>query len=432
MNGSLDDAQQRASGERGQHRRPAASFLYLHGGPNRVEPEGLIHQDAMPQSYGRLKHNFFTTSREVAEDAADMRDGLGHGWIHAVEPTGDFEVDRGEPQSWKSEAPLRVISVEPARLNGRTPHPPILRQQNPAAADSSAALGELYHSTPYAGGFPHDEWTHVGTRAAAEDRIAKTNPADYEAAAERRGFFPGDDLSQMQGGKQAAWVKIRNLLPYREYDHTPQGTRSLLDGRRYHGRYTPQEWDAQVASVRSDGMREPVKIEYNPYQCKMYVGEGNHRIVWAAEAGWDAVPVWGLKGSKYSDWEHAQQVPGEPDLTPELDHEGYFPASFHPGRVLPATWLHNPDEHPDYPGVPQETASRHLAGTSWFTGRWRASAQPAAKYRDELTSLAGADAAAARRLASICFPAAPGRPGIMPARSSRQPRRQVPRRARGR
>ena len=67
--------------------------------------------------------NFFTTSREVAEDAADMRDGLGHGWIHAVEPTGDFEVDRGEPESWKSKAPLRVLSVEPGRLNGKTPAP---------------------------------------------------------------------------------------------------------------------------------------------------------------------------------------------------------------------------------------------------------------------------------------------------------------------
>jgi hypothetical protein len=176
---SLDEAQRRASGERGQRRGSAASSPYLHGGPNRVEPQGLIHQDAMPQSYGRLKHNFFTTSREVAEDAADMRDGLGHGWIHTVEPTGDFEVDRGEPESWKSEAPLRVLGVEPGRLNGNTPHPPILRQHKSAATGTSAALGEMYHSTPYAEGFPHDEWTHVGTRAAAEDRIVKTNPADY-------------------------------------------------------------------------------------------------------------------------------------------------------------------------------------------------------------------------------------------------------------
>jgi len=117
----------------GIEREAAAEPTYLHGGPNRVEPGGLIHQDAMPESYGRLSHNFFTTNRDVAEEAADMRNGLGHGWVHTVEPTGPFEVDPGEPDSWKSEAPLRVLSVEPGRLNGKSPHPPILRE---AAATS--------------------------------------------------------------------------------------------------------------------------------------------------------------------------------------------------------------------------------------------------------------------------------------------------------
>ena len=173
--GPQEKARHRAPGGR---RSPAASPLYLHGGPNRVGPGGFIHQDAMPLSHGRARHNFFTASREVGEEAADMRDGLGHGWIHIVEPAGDFEVDGGEPESWKSEAPLRVVGVEPGRLNGETPHPPILRQQT-GSAGSSAARGHLYHATPYPGGFPHDERTHAGTRAAAENRIAKTNPADY-------------------------------------------------------------------------------------------------------------------------------------------------------------------------------------------------------------------------------------------------------------
>lgn len=122
--------------------KPAdASSAYLHGGPNRVEPGDVICQDAMPESYGRLRHNFFTTSREVAEDAADMRDGLGHGWIHTVEPAGHFEVDPGEPESWKSETPLRVISVEPGRMNGKTPHPPVLRQQKTAGVALRRAAG---------------------------------------------------------------------------------------------------------------------------------------------------------------------------------------------------------------------------------------------------------------------------------------------------
>ena len=136
-----DNARRRASGERGQHRRPAATPVYLHGGPNRVEPGAVIHQDAMPESHGRLEYNFLTTSRQVAEDAADMRDGLGHGWIHVVKPTGPVAADHGEPDSWKSAAPLRVISVEPGHMNGTTPHPPILRQPKTAPAGDPYQAG---------------------------------------------------------------------------------------------------------------------------------------------------------------------------------------------------------------------------------------------------------------------------------------------------
>jgi GNAT superfamily N-acetyltransferase len=155
------------SAARGEPGTPDASPVYLHGGPNRVEPGAVIHQDAMPLSHGRSRHNYFTTSREVAEDAADMRDGLGRGWIHTIEPPADFEVDRGEPESWKSEAPLRVISVEPGQLNGTTPHPPILRQQTASAA-SPASPRHPSHPAPYPGGFPHDDGAHTGTRATAQ------------------------------------------------------------------------------------------------------------------------------------------------------------------------------------------------------------------------------------------------------------------------
>jgi hypothetical protein len=182
---SVDGTQRTASGERGQHRGSAVSSPYLHGGPNRVEPQGLIHQDAMPQSYGRLKHNFFTTSREVAEDAADMRDGLGHGWIHAVEPTGDFEVDRGEPESWRSRAPLRVLSVEPGRLNGKTPHPPILRQQKTAATGGSAAQVTGHLETSRAPLYP------AGDKAGALSSPAQLAATGFPDSQDQRGMLSG-------------------------------------------------------------------------------------------------------------------------------------------------------------------------------------------------------------------------------------------------
>jgi hypothetical protein len=127
-----------ASQIRYRARSPGQAGIYLHGGPNRVEPGGFIHQDAMPESYGRSRYVYFTTSRAVAEDAADSRNGRGHGWIHDVQPTGPFEVDPAEPESWKSEVPLRVISVEPGALNGKFPHPPIHRRVNTTATPPAA------------------------------------------------------------------------------------------------------------------------------------------------------------------------------------------------------------------------------------------------------------------------------------------------------
>jgi hypothetical protein len=194
----LDEAQRTASGERGQHRGSAASSPYLHGGPNRVEPQGLIHHDAMPQSYGRLKRNFFTTSREVAEDAADMRDGLGYGWIHTVEPTGDVEVDRGEPESWKSGAPLRVLSVEPGRLNGTTPHPPILRQQQTAATGGSAVQVTGHLETG------RDPLYPAGDDAGAISSPAQLAATGFPDSQDQRDMLPGIQSSSAQSACSTA------------------------------------------------------------------------------------------------------------------------------------------------------------------------------------------------------------------------------------
>ena len=111
-----------------------------------------------------------------------------------------------------------------------------------------------------------------------------------------------------------------------------------------------------------------------------------------------------------------------------------------PCRFLAASW---------YTGLPQTGATPPANSLEDVTGCWSSAAadltvsralrqarreagpdRVLAEYRDEPKSLA--DAAAARWLARVSFPAAPPGPAIMPARTARQPRRQVPRRARGR
>ena len=85
---------------------------FFHGSMNRIEPGDSVRVGAMPPEYGKFTHNYFTTDRHVAEDAAGTRTGRP-GFIHAVEPTGEYEIDRGEKDSFRSTHPLRVISATP-------------------------------------------------------------------------------------------------------------------------------------------------------------------------------------------------------------------------------------------------------------------------------------------------------------------------------
>jgi hypothetical protein len=161
-------------------------------------------------------------------------------------------------------------------------------------------------------------------------------------AAGRRGFFPGDDLSQMpSGGRQIQWLKISRITGYREYLHDPQtGTsHNLLTGRAYHDRYTRAAWAELIRSLTEEGFREPLKLEYEPDSRHAYLGEGNHRLVAAGLAGYTAVPVWGLRGYGSERMRQARRVPGEPELTRE-NGRGYFPSSFRPSDVLPRSYLY--------------------------------------------------------------------------------------------
>ena len=161
-------------------------------------------------------------------------------------------------------------------------------------------------------------------------------------AAGRRGFFPGDDLSQMpSGGQQIQWLKISRVISYREYLHDPEtGTsHNLLTGRTYQDRYTPAAWADLTRSLTEEGFREPLKLEYEPDSRHAYLGEGNHRLVAAGLAGYTAVPVWGLRGYGSERMRQARRVPGEPELKRE-NGRGYFPSSFRPSDVLPRSYLY--------------------------------------------------------------------------------------------
>jgi hypothetical protein len=256
------------------------------------------------------------------------------------------------------------------------------------------------------------------------------------AAAERRGFFPGDDLSQMpSGGPQVQWVKTGRLWNYREWDHDRQAgtSRNLLTGRSYADTYTPDKWAELIRSLQQDGFREPLKLEYDPASRRAYLGEGNHRVAAARQAGYTAVPLWGLMGHDGERMRRAWRVPGEPALKPEPGH-GYFPASFRPADVLPCSYLYQGEnqqfcarcnrEYPRGTG-PEHLAREHPAQWRQAWARYPALAgryphlapdagalpamdpapQPAARSRHE------PGRPAARRRAASAATARPGRAG---------------------
>jgi hypothetical protein len=165
-----------------------------------------------------------------------------------------------------------------------------------------------------------------------------TRPPD----AGQRGFFPGDDLSEMpSGGRQIQWLKISRVISYREYLHDPDNgtTHNLLTDRICKDPYTPAMWAELTRSLTEEGFREPLKLEYEPDSRHAYLGEGNHRLVAAGLVGYTAVPVWGLKGYSSERMRRARRVPGEPVLTREIGC-GYFPSSFRPSDVLPRSYLY--------------------------------------------------------------------------------------------
>jgi len=182
-----------------------------------------------------------------------------------------------------------------------------------------------------------------------------------------RGFFPGDDLSEMpSGGRQLQWLKISLIRSYREYLHDPEtGTScNLLTGRTYKDPYTRAAWAELIRSMTEEGFREPLKLEYEPDSRRAYLGEGNHRLVAAGLAGYTAVPVWGLGGYSSDRMRQARRVPGEPELKREQG-TGYFPSSFRPSGVLPRSYLYL-GENPQFCNrctqeFPRGRAPEHLA-----------------------------------------------------------------------
>lgn len=107
-------------------------------------------------------------------------------------------------------------------------------------------------------------------------------------------------------------------------------------------RFATQEIDKSkvaklVADIRKNGLRQPLVIIYGEKGGNAYLGEGNHRLAAAIEAGLDEVPVRVSVSGKIADWHNPVPV-----TRVEGDKRGQIPSDLAPsrlgldGRTLPA------------------------------------------------------------------------------------------------
>jgi hypothetical protein len=72
---------------------------------------------------------------------------------------------------------------------------------------------------------------------------------------------------------------VRDLWPHREYTWT-----------RRSSRLSAEEWDALTASIKAEGLKEPLRLMIGRKGGAL-IGEGNHRLAVAKAIGVKALPV---------------------------------------------------------------------------------------------------------------------------------------------
>lgn len=101
-------------------------------------------------------------------------------------------------------------------------------------------------------------------------------------------------------GEAAQMVPTSAMAPLREFDRAP--------GTQY-GRGT-EEYKKLKASIEAEGIRNPIRLMFNPETGRAYVGEGNTRLAIAKELGLQNVPVVAKRYPNASEHVPGGGVPG--------------------------------------------------------------------------------------------------------------------------
>lgn len=166
---------------------------------------------------------------------------------------------------------------------------------------------------------------------------------------------PGDSWDHKGMGPKVGWVKTKSMMPYREYDRTKAGDYAQAgpDSRKI------------IDSIKDDltsgnGWTDPIALFYHHKSHTALIGEGNHRLAAAHEAGIEHVPVRVIRsGDAVSERSHPAQWDRSQVRTQPNNH-GYVPGDMHPNEIMPPEMLHPDSRH-------QEKTSAKTAGLAWYS-----------------------------------------------------------------
>jgi hypothetical protein len=243
--------------------------------------------------------------------------------LHKWEPLA--EHDEKNYNSRASEVPGQESLVDPDWTPEKGSHWTAFDGKTAAARgdDTEEILRML-------GVVPGSHWYGRHHTLAEESGAATHVPTASHDMPERKGFFPGEDLSGIDKAPQVGWVRTDAIRGIREFDRMedPRGRENIARIRE---------------GIRKHGMTDPVIVSHDPHSDRAYLCEGNHRVEAAHQEGWPAVPVHVVRAFRSeADKMGRANYLGSHKVTP--NEHNYTPGNLHPREALPDHWLYTGDD----------------------------------------------------------------------------------------
>lgn len=177
--------------------------------------------------------------------------------------------------------------------------------------------------------FPELEEVESLTEPSIMDKYIKENdPEQWDKIQLAHNLKNAMELSQNVGmaapkGKWADAVTSR---------YTEKLPISLLEKFKGNALRPTTDLEALKASIKKEGLNEPLNLTFDPNNKLIKLGEGNHRLEALKQLGYDEAPVWANRGHVNPETTTIKDIPFKPSNDPVL--KNYYGAEQTPSDVI--------------------------------------------------------------------------------------------------